>query len=165
MTPQEIIDVVQHFANGGKVEKKQKPINSETYWSQTDDPSWNFAFFDFRKAEPVIPAKEVWVTFNEYGKTVSSRTTPPPDTSEFTYHKYVLAEQSEVRNPENIDFDKHPIPEGYRLVTEEDIKCNEDLDDRDWKVFYGGRWQVSPASGENVMPDWTYICPKNWRAK
>lgn len=58
MTHDEMIAVIQHHKNGGKVEYKH---HTENKWVITDgDPLWNFARHDYRiKPEPMVIFAEV----------------------------------------------------------------------------------------------------------
>lgn len=61
-TLEEKIKVMQHFANGGKVEFKE--IDFPNNWRTTSMPAWNFALFEYRiKKEPRV----VYVVFNRHG--------------------------------------------------------------------------------------------------
>jgi len=63
MTHDEMIAVIKHHKNGGKVEYMHL---TENKWVITDgDPLWNFAKHDYRiKPEP----RSLWISFNDSGK-------------------------------------------------------------------------------------------------
>ena len=63
-----------------------------------------------------------------------------------------------IRNPENINFAKYPIPEGYVVASEEDCKG---WVKGDWMVFSGGRWgrMSLPIINRTAVGGWTYIRP------
>ena len=67
MTHDEIIAVIQHHKNGGKVQYSCK--NND--YDDVPDPTWNFAMFDYRaKPEPQV----IYVDFNEDGMVMASNT-------------------------------------------------------------------------------------------
>ena len=58
MTHDEMIAVITHHKNGGKVEYMSRAGN--TWASVKDDPIWNFATHDYRiKPEPMVIFAEV----------------------------------------------------------------------------------------------------------
>lgn len=76
MTEQEIIDVVTHFKNGGKVEFKEKYKEDKLY-RVTINPYWNFEVFEYRKKpEPktrLMTAEELkgkWIKRGERSQMV-----------------------------------------------------------------------------------------------
>ena len=50
MELKEMIKVMQHFENGGRVEYKEKKKND--YWTPVTSPSWDWAFHEYRIKEP-----------------------------------------------------------------------------------------------------------------
>jgi len=61
MTHDEMIAVITHHKNGGKVEHKATEGN---FWIITKKPTWDFDAFDYRaKPEPCI----IYADFNEHG--------------------------------------------------------------------------------------------------
>lgn len=57
MTHDEMIAVIQHHKNGGKVECKHK---DETKWLHASNPWWNFEEYDYRaKPEPLVLWAEI----------------------------------------------------------------------------------------------------------
>jgi len=76
MTHDEMIAVIQHFKNGGKIEVARKV---GTNWKSTLNPCWNFSTFDYRpKPEPMVIFAEVSILS---GKII--RTSAEP-----IFHKY-----------------------------------------------------------------------------
>ena len=62
MTHDEMIAVIQHHKNGGKVELKAK---NNSLWRITEKPIWDFEIFDYRaKPEPHV----VWQLRTEEGE-------------------------------------------------------------------------------------------------
>ena len=61
MTHDEMIAVIQHHRDGGKVEYQ----NSGDQWCDCGSPSFDFARVKYRiKPEP----RSLWISFNDYGK-------------------------------------------------------------------------------------------------
>ena len=59
-----------------------------------------------------------------------------------------------LRNPENIDFSKYPIPPGYTVASDEDCECPV----RDgWLLFTSCGWKATHAL--TVAKSWTYLRP------
>ena len=48
----EMIKVMQHYANGGKVEYKSRK-DTETNWTPVTSPSWDWAYYDYRVKEQI----------------------------------------------------------------------------------------------------------------
>ena len=70
MELKEMIKVMQHFENGGKVEVKPKNT-SDNHWATVPSPSWDWAYSDYRiKEEKQKVTIEKWlikdVDTNEY---------------------------------------------------------------------------------------------------
>jgi len=68
-TIQEQIAVMQHFANGGKVEYLSNEIDN--IWYQCTHPSWNWIECQFRIAQPKKQKMWQWIMKTEeyYGTT------------------------------------------------------------------------------------------------
>jgi len=61
MTHDEMIAVIQHHKNGGKVQGK---ANWTDKWTDLDEPTFNFTNLEYRaKPEPLV----LWVVLNENG--------------------------------------------------------------------------------------------------
>jgi len=57
MSHDEMIAVIQHHKNGGKVEYRS---SSQNPWKTASTPQWEFAIYDYRpKPEPMV----LWVVF------------------------------------------------------------------------------------------------------
>lgn len=67
MTHDEMIAVIQHHKNGGKVEYKRK---DEVVWKEVTSkigPAWDFDLSDYRaKPEPLV----AWIIYNETSKGI-----------------------------------------------------------------------------------------------
>jgi hypothetical protein len=74
MTHDEMIAVITHYKNGGKVEHKATEGN---FWRLTEKPTWDFETFDYRaKTEPLV----IYADFNEHGQALfcnREKYTPP----------------------------------------------------------------------------------------
>ena len=51
MTTAEIIVIMQHYENGGKVEYSEKK-GGGNHWTTVTSPSWDWAYFEYRIKEP-----------------------------------------------------------------------------------------------------------------
>ena len=49
-----MIDIMNHFKNGGEVEDKAKNVLIDK-WTTNKDPDWNWEVFDYRKKEYKYP--------------------------------------------------------------------------------------------------------------
>lgn len=174
MTTTDIIDILQHHQSGGPVESRPKGTAEE--YRPDPEPSWDFVGREYRKS--VEPPQEVWLISDVAGKSFWS-TTYRRKPGGVTL-RYILDEpsangvnpspQEPLRNPENIDFKEHPIPEGYRVVTEGEMKAAGKWCPIPWMIWYYG-W--IPAYGNTYKrpadceldSSWTYLCPVDWRAK
>lgn len=59
MTPSEMIEVLQHFVDGGMIEFRSTIVDDDDYliWQDAVVPTWNFDDFDYRiKPKPL----ELW---------------------------------------------------------------------------------------------------------
>jgi hypothetical protein len=66
MTYDEMIDVITHHKNGGKVEWSYREQNE---WNDAEDPCWDFYSCDYRaKPEPVI----LWLELDSRGLVIAS---------------------------------------------------------------------------------------------
>jgi hypothetical protein len=64
MTHDEMIAVIQHHKNGGKVEHKATEGN---FWRLTEKPTWDFEAFDYRaKPEPLV----AFIIYNETAQNI-----------------------------------------------------------------------------------------------
>jgi hypothetical protein len=64
MTHDEMIEVIAHHKNGGKVEYKHK--NGKIWWD-TKDNVWDFFSCDYRaKPEPLV----VWIIYNKTAQNI-----------------------------------------------------------------------------------------------
>lgn len=77
MTHDEMIAVIEHHKNGGKVEYKHK---DEAVWKEITNkigPAWHFYFYDYRaKPEPQV----IYADFNDNGDALfcsNKKYTPP----------------------------------------------------------------------------------------
>ena len=90
----EMIKVMQHYENGGKIKFKRKDINITT-WTDAEFPNWNWYDFDYRIKEPKQKVTiEKWLCRSEYGDFVIKEST---NVDKFTmYEKVKLIESYEV---------------------------------------------------------------------
>jgi len=66
MTPSEMIEVLQHFVDGGMIEFRSTIVDDDDYliWQDAVVPTWNFDDFDYRiKPKPL----EGWTNVDDYG--------------------------------------------------------------------------------------------------
>jgi len=74
MTHDEMIAVITHHKNGGKVEHKATEGN---FWRSTEKPTWDFEAFNYRaKPEPHV----IYADFNEHEQPLfcsREKYTPP----------------------------------------------------------------------------------------
>ena len=61
----DMIDVMEHFANGGEVEAKHRTYDADADWDTTPTPRWNWDSFDYRKKEPVKQKIKMLCYFNQ----------------------------------------------------------------------------------------------------
>lgn len=73
----------------------------------------------------------------------------------YIYHPERKKKAPAVRNPEGIDFKKHPIPEGYTVASHSDCKSNYK---KGWLIFSLKKTWSETGAGF-VMPSWTYLRP------
>lgn len=158
MKPADIIEIVQHFQSGNPVESR--PRGSAEEYKSDPKPIWDFAGREYRKGRKL--PRQIWVDVSPGQRSgIWSDIQTEPG-----LYKYILVsgpETETIRNPENIDFKKYPIPEGYRVVTEEDIRANRGMDSRHW-IFVSksfGGWRAVKNTG--WARDCTYLCPVDWR--
>jgi len=75
----------------------------------------------------------------------------------YTYHPERKKKAPAVRNPEGIDFNKHPIPDGYTVASEKD--CRLARNDCGW-MFFADRWFLNnESSASSIQSRWTYLRP------
>ena len=69
MTNEEMIEVIQAYADGKKIE--YKALNFDYNWEVINEPPWNFSKYSYRvKAEPL----EQWVnTYDTYSIAYSTK--------------------------------------------------------------------------------------------
>jgi len=74
MTHEEMIEVIEHHKNGGKVEHKAKEGN---FWILKKNPTWDFETFEYRaKPEPQV----IYADFNDHEQPLfcsREKYTPP----------------------------------------------------------------------------------------
>ena len=88
MTHDEMIEVIAHHKNGGKVECKCKGDGVWIRECHLDEYGYNFADFDYRaKPEPMV----VYVEFNSAGKPMNTQLNPYVSTFDRTVIKFVEA--------------------------------------------------------------------------
>ena len=66
MTPREMIEVLQHFVDGGMIEFRSTIVDDDDYliWQDAVVPTWNFDDFDYRiKPKPL----ELWAVVMDVG--------------------------------------------------------------------------------------------------
>lgn len=64
-----------------------------------------------------------------------------------------------LRNPENIDFSKYPIPPEYTVASEEDCKEASAHIPAGWCQFTGLGWYKFKTSYTKPHDNWTYLRP------
>lgn len=77
----------------------------------------------------------------------------------YIYHPERKKKAPAVRNPEGIDFKKHPIPKGYTVASEKD--CNRRTHPTENWMYYSfsyGEWKKCTGFVP-VSDDWTYLRP------
>lgn len=91
----EMIKVMQHYDNGGKIEYSEKK-DGNNHWTTVTSPSWDWAYFDYRiKEEKQKVTIEKWLCSDKQGSLVVIETT---NIEEYTYitQKLKLIESYEV---------------------------------------------------------------------
>ena len=69
MTHDEMIAVIQHHKNGGRVEFQTRFLGKNSSWEEISDPSWDFYASNYRpKPEPVI----LWLELDSKGLVIAS---------------------------------------------------------------------------------------------
>lgn len=160
MTTTDYIDILQHFNAGNPVESR--PRGSAEEYKADPEPIWDFAGREYRKANK--KTEVLWR--NPVNGFVWDGTGFHPSTEQLQrWDKYVLEPcptPPPLRNPENIDFQKYPIPKGYRVVTEEDVK-NTRFQGNEWMMYVHGDGWIRTSPHLSVVGWWTYLCPIDWR--
>ena len=89
----EMIKVMQHFDNGGEVERSFK---GEDSWKIDSDPAWNWKYFDYKiKEQKQKVTIERWLCRSVEGDFVAIETS---DIDAYIYHKKVkLIESYEIK--------------------------------------------------------------------
>ena len=59
-TTQEMIEVMQHYANGGEIER----LSLDGFWEAWKAPDWNWGMIDYRIAQPKKKKVKVLAFFN-----------------------------------------------------------------------------------------------------
>jgi len=60
MTHDEMIAVIQHHRDGGKVEFQTRSLGKDSSWEEINEPSWDFHASNYRaKSEPMVIYVEV----------------------------------------------------------------------------------------------------------
>ena len=91
MELKEMIKVMQHYENGGKVEYTTKNGNC---WTKITSPSWDWVDFDYRIKEPKQKVTiEKWLCQDYHGNFIVIETT---GIDEYYYKKVKLIESYEV---------------------------------------------------------------------
>jgi hypothetical protein len=69
MTHDEMIAVIQHHRDGGKVEFQTRSLGKDSSWEEINEPSWDFHASNYRaKPEPVI----LWLELDSKGLVIAS---------------------------------------------------------------------------------------------
>jgi hypothetical protein len=69
MTPSEMIEVLQHFVDGGMIEFRSTIDDDYLIWQDAVAPAWNFDDFDYRiKPKPL----ELWVIVTARGVVLNT---------------------------------------------------------------------------------------------
>lgn len=74
----------------------------------------------------------------------------------YIYHPERKKKSPAVRNPESIDFNLYPIPEGYTVASERD--CAVSSAPVDWMIYSGGEWHLLREE-IRLRNHWTYLRP------
>lgn len=74
----------------------------------------------------------------------------------YIYHPERKKKAPSVRNPEGVDFNLFPIPEGYTVASECD--CSAYSAPGDWMIFSANEWHLLYLE-IRIRQGWTYLRP------
>jgi len=138
----------------------------EDCWVFVHTPAFDQALSLYNFPAEPPPVRKCWVRFSVGAVAIGLQSTLHEPADKTGWIQVIdpasATPTAPIRNPENIDFNKYPIPPGYVVASEED--CENAKDCFGWMFFYDNEWiLIDHGSREYIRKTWTYLRPFNWK--